>query len=112
MVTSIGPSINPKSKSCILELTDGSYCLPDLVHLDKPSDGKEERFDCDRILMEQIQNGHIRPGDKFHFYGLFLFKTGLIGFDKWKEIQTKHYFLNNADKNHLKININGFAKAD
>jgi hypothetical protein len=34
------------------------------------------------------------------------------GYDKWQEIDTKHYFLNNQDKNHLKINVNGFAKAD
>lgn len=112
MVTNICPSANPKSKSCILELSDGSYSLPALVLTDRPTDGKEERFDCDRILMDMIQNSHVRPGDKFHCYGLFLFKAGLIGFDKWKELPTKHYFLNNQDKNHLKININGFARAD
>jgi hypothetical protein len=82
------------------------------VLVDRPSDAKEDRFDCDRVLMEMIAHGHIRPGDKFHCYGLFLFKAGLIGLDKWKEIPSKHYFLNNQDKHHLKVNINGFAKAD
>ena len=54
LVTNIFPTANPKSKSCIMEVSDGAYTLPVLVFLDKNSEGKDERFDCDQILMEQI----------------------------------------------------------
>lgn len=62
--------------------------------------------------MDLIERRCIRPGDKMHFYGLFLFLTGLPGHDKLEPIKTSHYFLQNCHNFHLKINMNGFAKAD
>ena len=63
--------------------------------------------------MDLIERRLIRPGDKFHFFGLFLFKTGLPGHDKYEPILgTPHYFLQNQHNFHLKINMNGFQKAD
>ncbi len=52
LITNIGPTANPKSKSCILEVTDGAYSLPVLIFMDKNPEGKDDRFDCDKILME------------------------------------------------------------
>ena len=111
MITNIAPTNNSKSRSCILELSDGAYTLPAYITLDKIND-KEDRFDCDKQLMDLIERRCIRPGDKMHFYGLFLFLTGLPGHDKLEKIETSHYFLQNCHNFHLKINMNGFAKAD
>ena len=112
LVTNIIPSMNPKSRSCILELSDGAYSLPAYICVDKIDDHREERFDCDKILIDLIERGSIKAGDKFHFYGLFLFRVGLPGHNKQQQIKTEHYFLNNCHNFHLKININGFSKAD
>ena len=81
LVTNIIPTNNSRSKAVTLELNDGSYSMPAYVILDKLGD-KEERFDCDKILYDLIERRCIRPGDKFHFSGLFLFKTGLPGHDQ------------------------------
>jgi len=58
-----------------------------------------------------INQGKIKPGDKFHFFGLFLMKRDLPGFDKQEEINSEHYFLQNQHYFHLKINLNGMNRA-
>lgn len=40
-----------------------------------------------------INNGYIKPGDKFHFFGLHVEKRDLPGFDKQKPKFSKHVFL-------------------
>lgn len=93
LVSNITPSMNSNSKSIIIELSDGSYSLPALVVGDKPADGKEERFDCDMILIKMITDGFIKVGDKVRCFGLYLFKRALPAHDARDEIKTEHYFL-------------------
>ena len=95
-----------------MELSDGFYSMAAYVTADQGQVDKEERFDCDKQLIELIERRLIRPGDKFHFFGLFLFKTGLPGHDKLQPVRTTHFFLENRHNFHLKINMNGFAKAE
>jgi hypothetical protein len=101
LVANISPSMNPRSNSCIVELSDGSYSLCAFVNGDKPVDGSDERWDCDRILLKMIHEGKLRAGDKFHFYGLWLMHRTMPGFDKLKPLDTEHYFLQNAHSVHL-----------
>lgn len=85
--------MNTHSKSIIIELSDGSYSMPTLVCGDKPADGKEERFDCDIILMKLVTEGVLKVGDKIRCFGLYLFTRALPGHDAWEKIETDHYFL-------------------
>jgi hypothetical protein len=94
-----------------MELSDGAYSWPSLIVGDIPKDGKEERFDCDRILLKMIQAGQLKPGDKIRSYGIYMFHHGMQGHDAWERLSTKHYFLSKQHECHLKINMNGFCKA-
>jgi hypothetical protein len=57
LISNITPSMHPHSKTIIMEVSDGAYSLPVLILGDKLPDGKEERFDCDHLLMKMITDG-------------------------------------------------------
>lgn len=73
LVSNITPSMNTHSKSVIVELSDGAYSLPCFVSGDRPPDGKEERFDCDAVLLKMIHDGCLQVGDKVRCFGLYMF---------------------------------------
>ena len=112
LVSNITPSMNTHSKSVIVELSDGAYSLPCLVSGDRPPDGKEERFDCDAVLMKMIHSGCLQVGDKVRCFGLYMFFIKMQGHDAWEQLKTDHYFLSQQYHHHLKINVNGFQKAN
>jgi len=82
-IANITPSTNNKSKSVVLELSDGAYSLPAYVKGDKETNGADERYDCDKLLLEMLKAGRIKCGDKFHFFGLFIISKGLPAHDAW-----------------------------
>lgn len=93
LVSNITPSMNNNSKNVIIELSDGAYSMPALVLGEKPADGKEERFDCDSLIMKMITEGTLKVGDKIRCFGLYQFNKPLAGHDAWEKLRTDHYFL-------------------
>ena len=68
-----------------MEVSDGAYSLPVLILGDKLPDGKEERFDCDHLLMKMITDGQLKVGDKIKCFGLYMFNRALAGHDAWEK---------------------------
>jgi hypothetical protein len=66
------------------------------------------QFACDKYLIEMITSNQIKPGDKFHFQGLYMVNKSV---DDTKQIDTEHFYLQNKHKYYLKINLNGMSKA-
>eukprot|EP00347_Sterkiella_histriomuscorum_P005419 403356688 len=92
--------------SFILDLCDGSYIMK------CPVSEKIENFDCDRTLIEMINNNILKCGDKFHFYGLYLMNRAIQEqADQEQAIKTEHHYLQSKHKYHLKINLNGLTRA-
>ena len=90
--------------SCIIELCDGAYSMKCSV-----SD-KQDKFDCDKKIIEMINNQQMKPGDKFHFQGLYLMNKSLPeSLDV--PLKTEHYYLQNKHNSYLKINYNGLSRA-
>jgi len=93
------------SQTYILYLCDGSYLMPAFV------DPKQEKFDCDKSLAEQIQQQRLRVGQKYHFFGLYLMRRPLPEMPM-PQLKTTNHFLANCHDKFLKINANGIAKAE
>lgn len=93
LISNITPSMNLHSKSVVMEASDGSFSLPILICGDRPIDGKEERFDCDQILLSMIKDSSLKVGDKIRCFGLYLFSRPLPGHDAWEPLTTEHYLL-------------------
>ena len=113
LIANITKSLNPRSNSCMIELSDGSYSLQALVFGDENTNEAhgQKGWDCDKKLLKMINSGYIKPGDKFHFFGLHAEKRDLPGFDKLKPKFSKHVFLQNTHLHYLKVNLNGLARA-
>jgi hypothetical protein len=55
---------------------------------------KNEHFDCDNILINMIKQNYIKPGDKFHFFGLYLMKKSIPEPDSERFIEgTQNFYL-------------------
>ena len=87
-----------------MDLNDGSYTMTAFIN------ENEKRFNCDAELISQIDNGQVRVGEKYHFFGLYLNHSEMYGKDKVPRTNTEHYYLQNKHNVYLKININGFRK--
>ncbi|CDW89220.1 breast cancer type 2 susceptibility protein [Stylonychia lemnae] len=92
--------------SYILDICDGAYYMKCIVS------EKVENFQCDRMILEMINNGQLKPGDKFHFFGIYLMNRPILEpLDQEPEVKSSHHYLQNKHNYHMKININGFLKA-
>ena len=88
-----------------MDLSDGSYTMTAFIN------ENDKRFECDHELISLINNGQVKVGEKYHFFGLYLNHSEMFGKDKIPRVNTDHYYLQNKHQVYLKININGFRKA-
>ena len=74
--------------SFVVDLCDGAYIMKCFVS------EKLEQYHCDRLLIDMITSGQLKPGDKYHFQGLYLQQKPLPErHEQETALQSEHFYL-------------------